>query len=154
MSDAPANLRPVVRWHLALGWWGLLAFVFLGITLETLHGFKFGFYLDPAHRIRRLMWTLAHAHGTLLSLIQIAFACTLERVGVWPPLRLKLVSYLLLDALLLLPLGFFLGGIGHSETDPSPGVLLVPVGGLMLLIAVAVVAWTVIAQGEKPDPGS
>lgn len=149
MSDT----RTIERWHLMAGWWGLLAFLGLGIALETLHGFKVGFYLDPPHRIRRLMWTLAHAHGTLLALVQIAFAVTLERLGPWTPWRLRLVSFLLLDALLLLPLGFLLGGIGHTETDPSPGVLLVPVGALMLLAAVASVAWsaTFPAQPRPSD---
>jgi hypothetical protein len=120
----------------------LLLFLSLGIVLETLHGFKIGWYLDPAHQLRRLLWTLAHAHGTLLSLVHIAFAAGLLQFGYWSERRLKLASFFLIDALLLLPLGFFLGGIGHSEVDPSPGVLLVPVGALLLLVAVALIAWS------------
>src|SRR5919202_447006 len=100
MSDALADLRRrLARRHHLIGWWGLLVFLSLGIGLETLHGFKAGFYLDPPHRLR-------------------------------------LASFFLTDALLLLPAGFFLGGVGHTEVDPSPGVLLVPVGALLLLLAV------------------
>jgi hypothetical protein len=119
-----------------------LLFLALGIGLETLHGFKIGGYLDRTHQIRRLMWTLAHAHGTLLALIQIAFAAGLGQFGTWTPGRMKWASIFLINALLLLPAGFFLGGIGHSEVDPSPGVLLVPFGALFLLTGVGLVAWS------------
>ena len=124
-----------------IGWWGLLLFLSLGIALETMHGLKLGFYLDPEHRIRRLMWTLAHVHGTLLSLTHIAFAAGLGQVGRWGEKPLRLASLFLLDALALLPLGFFLGGVSHTEVDPAPGVLLVPVGAVFLLGAVALITW-------------
>src|SRR5690349_18627153 len=107
MSDALADLRRrTARRHHWIGWWGLVVFVMLGIALETLHGFKVGFYLDSAHRLRRLLWTLAHAHGTLLSLVQIAFAVGLTHFGRWSEGRLKIASFFLIDALALLPLGF------------------------------------------------
>lgn len=142
-SDATSELRrDIARRHHVVGWWALLAFLSLGIALETLHGFKIGFYLDPTHRLRRLLWTLAHAHGTLLALVQIAFAAGLAQFGAWSEGRLKLASFFLIDALVLLPAGFFLGGIGASETDPSLGVLLVPVGALLLLVAVGLIAWS------------
>jgi hypothetical protein len=151
MNDPVADLRArTVRRHMHIGWWGLLVFVALGVALETLHGLKVGGYLDPDRKLRRLLWTLAHAHGTLLSLVNITFALTLDRVGTWGHRRLQLASFLLIDALLLLPAGFFLGGIGHSETDPSPGILLVPVGALALVIAVALIAWSV----PRSDPGN
>ncbi len=134
-----------------MGWLLLLLFLSLGAVLETLHGFKVGFYLDPAHRVRREMWTLAHAHGTLLALVQIAFACGVQRFAWRSPGRLRLASFLLLDAAVLLPGGFFLGGIGHAEGDPSYGVLLVPVGATLLLVAVALIvleAW----RSSRPTP--
>src|SRR5437016_2177351 len=150
MSDPLADLRRrLARRHHRIGWWALLLFLSLGIALETLHGFKVGFYLDPAHRLRRLLWTLAHAHGTLLALVQLAFAFSLAGLGRWTERRLRLASFLLLDGLVLLPAGFFAGGIGHSEVDPSPGVLLVPLGALALLVAVALIAWA--ATGRDGD---
>ena len=42
--------RRLARRHHFIGWWGLLLFLSLGIALETMHGFKSDFYLDPAHR--------------------------------------------------------------------------------------------------------
>ena len=83
MSDQLADQRRRIgRRHNLIGWWGLLVFLGLGIALETLHGFKIGFYLDPAHQLRRLLWTLAHAHGTLVSVVHIAFAAGLTQFGV------------------------------------------------------------------------
>ena len=152
MSDTLSGLRRrLARRHHLVGWCGLLAFLSLGIALEALHGFKAGFYLDPAHRWRREMWRLAHAHGTLLSLVHVAFAAGLGRFGSWGERRLKLASFFLTDALVLLPAGFFLGGIGHSEVDPSPGVLLVPVGALLLAAAVALIAWSALGPEEKDE---
>src|SRR3954451_9131055 len=107
-EEAPAPfVRRIARRHHVLGWWALLAFLSLGIALETLHGFKVGFYLDPAHRLRRLLWTLAHAHGTALALVHLAFALGLTHFGRWTKRRLRLASFLLLDGLILLPAGFF-----------------------------------------------
>jgi hypothetical protein len=142
MSDAQPDLRQrLARRHHLVGWWGLLLFLSLGIVLETLHGFKVDFYLDPAHRNRRLLWTLAHAHGTLLALVNVAFAAGLMQFGRWDERPLRLASFFLIDALLLLPIGFFLGGLGHTEVDPAPGILLVPVGAVLLLVGVGLVAW-------------
>ena len=152
-DDLPTLKRRLARRHGVYGWWGLLVFLSLGIALETLHGFKAGLYLDPDHRLRRLLWTLAHAHGTLFALIHLAFAATVESLGRWSPARLKLASFFLLDALLLLPVGFFLGGVGHTETDPSPAILLVPLGAFFLLAAVALIAWASLGTDEgKPTP--
>jgi hypothetical protein len=153
MSDALATQRRrIARRHHVIGWWALLAFLSLGIALETLHAFKVGAYLDPAHRLRRLLWTLAHAHGTLLAVVHIAFAAGLVHFGRWSERRLKLASFLLTDALLLLPAGFFLGGIGHTEVDPSAGVLLVPLGALVLLLAVGLIAWAAGGEVESAPP--
>ena len=54
--------------HLRFGWRSLFVFLVLGVVLETLHGFKLGWYLDVGAEMRRLMFTLAHAHGTLLAM--------------------------------------------------------------------------------------
>src|SRR5687768_1008856 len=151
MSDVPADLRRrLARRHHLIGWWGLFVFVGLGLRLEALHGFKVGFYLDPPHRLRRLLRTLAHAHGTLVSVVNIAFAAGLPVLGRWSAGRLRLASFFLIGALVLLPAGFFLGGIGHTEVDPSPGVLLVPVGGLLLLAAVGLTAWSAAGSDDPP----
>lgn len=152
MNKPLADLRHrLARRHHVAGWWALLAFLALGFALETLHGFKADLYLDPAYRVRRLMWTLAHAHGTLLAVVNIAFAFGLTTFGTWTERGLKLASFFLLDALVLLPLGFFLGGVSPGESDPASGVLLVPVGALLLLAAVAMTARAATKGPSEPD---
>jgi len=54
------------------GLWALLAYLTLGLALEALHGFKVAWYLE--FETRRLLWTLAHAHGVLVSVLTIGFA--------------------------------------------------------------------------------
>ncbi len=152
-NDDLGELRRVVaRRHHRLGWIALLVFLSLGAFLEFLHGFKRGFYLDPQNRLRRELWTLAHAHGTLLALIQIGFAAGLHQFGRWTVGRLKLASFFLLDATVLIPLGFFLGGVWPSESDPWVGILLVPVGALLLFVAVALIVGSAGQEPEKPAP--
>jgi len=119
--------------HLRFGWWSLLVFATLGLLLESLQGFKVRAYLDVSNETRRLMWTLAHAHGTLL---HVSFGLTMRATP--PPAlpHLRLISRSLVAASVLLPGGFFLGGIAFYSGDPGLGVLLVPVGGVLLLFAV------------------
>ena len=105
--------------------------------LEALHGFKLGYYLDTRNTTRRLMWTLAHAHGTLFSLVQIAFAVTLPLCAEAAEGALRWCSRLLLGALVLLPLGFFWGGLTPHGGDPGLGIFLVPVGALMMVAGTA-----------------
>jgi hypothetical protein len=151
MSEAAPDLRRrLARRHHLIGWWALLLFLSLGIALETLHGLKVGLYLDSAHRMRRLLWTLAHAHGTLLALTHIGFAAGLTQFGRWSEKPLRLASFLLIDALVLLPTGFFLGGAWHTEVDPAVGILLVPVGAVFLLAAVALIAWAAARSDTAP----
>lgn len=95
--------------NLRFGWWSLLVFLSLGGVLETLHGFKVGWYVDVGNETRRLMFTLAHAHGTLLALVNIAAGLTVRIVERFA-LRSS-VSFALIWAGILLPAGFFLGGI-------------------------------------------
>lgn len=124
--------------NLRFGWWSLLVFLSLGGALETLHGFKIGWYVDVGNETRRLMFTLAHAHGTLLALINIAAGLTALKVD-----RFELrpsISFALIWAAILLPAGFFLGGIVIYDGDPGLGVWLVPVGAILLFYSVTRIA--------------
>ena len=123
------------RRHLRVGWWSLLLFATLGLLLESLQGFKVRAYLDVSNETRRLMWTLAHAHGTLLAFLHVIFGLNLRATPTAMP-NLRLISGSLVAASVLLPGGFFLGGIAFYSGDPGLGVLLVPVGGMLLLFAV------------------
>jgi hypothetical protein len=125
--------------HLTFGWWTVCGFAALGLTLETLHGFKVAAYLDVSNETRRLMWTLAHAHGTLLGLIHIAYGLTL-RATAQARNAGTLPTRALTGATILLPGGFFLGGLRFYAGDPGIGVALVPIGAVLLLIALALIA--------------
>ena len=125
-----------VRRHLRFGWWSLLIFLTLGIILEALHGFKVGAYLNVSNSTRRLLWTLAHAHGTALALVHIAFAVTAHHLGGWVGRTRAFASVSLMAASILLPGGFFLGGLVIYSGDPGLGILLVPLGAIFLFLAV------------------
>ena len=126
--------------HLRLGWWTLLFFLTLGLILEGLHGFRAGLYLKVSNETRRLMWTLAHAHGTLFGLVNVVFAFTVRLLPEWAARERGIASVCLRGATWLMPAGFFLGGLFIHGGDPGLGILLVPVGGLMLLVAVFLTA--------------
>lgn len=129
------------RLHVRFGWWSLLVFTALGFALETLHGFKVGAYLDVSNESRRLMWTLAHAHGTLLAFIHVLLGLSLRVVPELRGANQKLITRSLIGASVLLPGGFFLGGVVIYAGDPGVATpILVPVGAALLLIAVFVVA--------------
>jgi hypothetical protein len=135
----------LVRWHLRFGWWSLLLFLSLGIGLEALHGFKVEWYLGhdgPPNAIstRREMWRLAHAHGTLLSLVHVAFAVTLPLTAGVHRRWQGAASRCLTGASIALPSGFLLGGLYHYSADPGLGIVLVPVGAVFLFIAVLLTA--------------
>jgi hypothetical protein len=136
--------------HLRLGWWWLFVFAGLGLILETLHGFKIGAYLNVSNETRRLMWRLAHAHGTLLGAVNILYGLTLR--GENPPARdPRTISQCLIGASVLLPLGFFLGGVEFYQGDPGLGILVVPVGAVLLLAALFLIASTV-GKSRPPAP--
>ena len=138
----------LTRRHLRFGWWSLLVFLSLGIVLESLHAFKVGWYLNVSSETRRLMLTLAHAHGTLLALVNLGFAVTLPLVSSWEPRLRRFAGACLLTASLLIPAGFFLGGLGFHAGDPGMGILLVPTGALFLLVAVFLTATALRSKGK------
>jgi hypothetical protein len=121
------------RRHLRFGWSALLVFSLLGASLEALHAFKLGFYLDVGSETRRLLWRLAHAHGIGLGLVNLAFAFTLPHTC--EDAALERPSVCLIGASVLLPLGFLLGGAFASAGDPGLPVLLVPLAVPLLVAA-------------------
>jgi len=120
---------------LRFGWTLLFVGALAGTALELAHAFKLAAYLDDP--LTRLLLTLAHAHAVGLALVVLAHA----RVGTDP--RPSTGNLLRLGALLL-PLGFVLGAIAHPESDPSIGIVLAPVGALLVLVALgrlALASW-------------
>lgn len=129
-------MNALVRGHLRIGWASLLLFLSLGIALESLHGLKLGLYLDVGNESRRLLWTLAHAHGTLLSLVHLGFALTVHLLPDWASRPRAWASWCLTGATFLMPAGFFLGGLFLHGGDPGLGIALLPLGAGLLLAAV------------------
>jgi hypothetical protein len=123
--------------------WGLVVWLVGGIVLEALNGFKLAPYLEDG--LRRQMWTLAHAHGTLLSLVGVVLAWA-GPIASLPAPRARWCDRLFATGAVLLPLGFLLGGAWHSESDPGIAILLVPAGGL--LAAAGLVTWLARAKAR------
>jgi hypothetical protein len=135
-DHARAALR---RRHLAFGWWTIAIFTALGLVLEAAHGLKLGWYLDVTSATRRLSFTLAHAHGVLLGVLHLAFASSVadSQLG---PLGLARASFALRAVTVLLPLGFFAGGIAVYAGDPGFAIVLVPPAGALLVGALIAIA--------------
>ena len=135
-SAAEASARKSLRY----GFTALLLFVAGGLTLEFLHLIKAPWYLEV--HLRRELWVLAHAHGALLALFNLAYAATVARI----PSAARAGAWLRWGAALV-PAGFFLGGIGNSEGDPSLASVLTPLGAAAVLVALAL---CVKAVWQKP----
>ena len=153
MSDESRTNVDYARRHLRFGWWSLLVFTVLGLLLEWFHGFKVRAYLDVSNDTRRLVWTLAHAHGTLLSLVNLIFGLTVRVAPEMSAGNRRSISMALIGATILLPCGFFLGGIAFYSGDPGVGVLLVPIGATLLLIAVFQLARGAASVGAPDSKG-
>jgi len=133
----------LVRRHFLLGWIFVPTFMLLGLTLETLHGFKVQWYLSVANETRRFLWTLAHAHGVLLGVVNIVFALSLHVTATSGRLS-ETASKLLLFGSLLLPAGFLLGGVVIHGGDPGIFIVLSPVGGALVAVAMVLAAIALI----------
>jgi hypothetical protein len=127
--------------HARLGWWMLAVFAGAGLVIESMIGLRTPWLLDVGMETRRVMFRLAHAHGALLGLVNVAFAASL-RTGIvaldGPELRWP--SRLLVTGSVCVPLGFALGGLWFVEADPGPGVVLVPIGALAVVAALVSIA--------------
>ncbi len=128
------------RRHLRLGWWLIAGFGALGLVLEALHGFKTPWYMGVAYEARRTMFTLGHAHGTLLGLLNVAWAASLPLFPAPPGKATAVASVSLTAGSVLLPCGFVLGGVWIFSGDPGLGVVLVPLGAGLVMLALALIA--------------
>lgn len=46
----------------------------------------------------------------------------------------------------IMPLGFLLGGIWHTETDPHFLVILSPIGGVMLIFGIVAIGFASVRK--------
>lgn len=99
-----------------------------GLLIEGLIGYRIPALMDDA--VRREMFRLAHAHGTLLNLVLLAaaYGARLELVKVEGATAKALAL-----GVVLMPLGFLLGGLWHYKGDPGLGIFLVPAGAVLLI---------------------
>lgn len=135
-----ASASPADR-LLRQGWASIAVWMSVGLLLEGLIGYKIPAYLsDPQ---RRELFRLGHTHGTLLGILLVVAALVLQRgaevpKAAWTALRIGAV---------LMPAGFFVAGIWHTESDPGLAIWLVPPGALLIIYAA--VAFT-LAHFKKP----
>ena len=132
-------MRSTAPWKSLIrqGWISLAFWIGFGLAIEAFIGFRIPALLDDA--IRRDLFRLAHAHGTLLSVVLLA-------AGICARLDLIRISRAgslgLRAAASLLPLGFLLGGLWHFKNDPGTGIVLVPVAALLLLATALHFSWS------------
>ena len=123
-------------------WIGIAFWMSFGLLNEGLIGFRIPGYV--ADDVRRELFRLAHAHGTLLSLMLLGAVFSLNRLtdapvfGIWA-LRSGAVA---------LPLGFLLGGVWHFKGEPGLGVWLVPPSALLVIFGAITMALAFLQQGQ------
>ena len=123
------------------GWLSVASWMTIGLLLEGLIGYKIPAYLQDD--TRRELFRLAHAHGTLLGLVLIAATLTTQRLSTPLP---RVAGVALQLGSVLMPIGFLLAGVWHTETDPGLAIWLVPPGALMVIFGVVSTALAVRQQ--------
>ena len=125
-SRPTSDGAPLIR----QGWISLALWIAFEILLEGFRAFRSPAVLDDA--VRQDMFRLAHAHGTLLNLVLLAAAicARLDLVRLGPGTSIGLRA-----SVILLPAGFLIGGLWHFKDEPGLGILLVPIGAVLLLVS-------------------
>lgn len=118
-------------------WISLALWIAFGVLLEGFNAFRSPAFLDDA--VRRDMFRLAHAHGTLLNLVLLvaAICARLDLIRLGPKTSIGLRS-----AVVLLPAGFLFGGWWHFKDEPGLGILLVPIAAVLLLVSALYICFT------------
>ena len=140
MSD-DRNAQPWIRPAIFQALVGIAVWMTFGLLLEGLIGYKTPDYLHDS--VRRELFRLAHAHGTLLSLLLLGLALVCDRFDVKPA---NFVPMVLRGGVVLMPIGFLLGGLWHYESDPGVGIWLVPVAAVMVVFGVVSLAAAFVAR--------
>ncbi|MBX3293770.1 MAG: hypothetical protein KF881_12860 [Acidobacteria bacterium] len=116
-------------------WVSIAVWMTLGLLLEGLLAFRSPAYLQD--EVRREMFRLAHSHGGVLNLLLLG---TAFYIRIYSPKFPNIAMLALRIGVILMPVGFLLGGIWHYDSDPGPAVFLAPLGGLMIIFGVVSVA--------------
>ena len=94
------------------------------------------------------MWRLAHAHGTFMGIVHLVFAWSTTLLPSWTISAQRMAGSLLTAASVLIPGGFFLGGLWHYEGDPGLGIVLLPIGAILLFASAAMVVVAAFKEGR------
>jgi hypothetical protein len=87
----------------------------------------------------------------LLGVVHLLFGLLL-RDGSTSFRNVRTISIALTGAGVLLPSGFFLGGVSFYSGDPGIGVVLVPVGAVLLLAGLFLIASGLRTAPSLPRP--
>ena len=134
MSDK-SDAQPWVRSAVFQGFVGIAVWMTFGLLLEGLIGYKIPAYLQD--ELRRELFRLAHAHGTLLSLLLLVAALAIDRFNITVP---RIAQLLLRVGVVVLPLGFLVAGVWHYESDPGIAIWLVPFAAVLIIFGLVAIA--------------
>jgi hypothetical protein len=143
VAAKPATIVTPTDRLLRQGWASIALWMSVGLLLEGLLGYKIPAYLNDPQR--RELFRLAHTHGTLLGILLVVAALVLQRGAAVP----KAAHAALRIGAVLMPAGFLVAGIWHSEGDPGLAIWLVPPGALLVIYAAVAFA---LAHFKKSTP--
>ena len=131
MAKEGGQVDSRIRGLLLQGWASLAVWMSFGLLLEGLLGYKIPDYLQDLQR--RELFRLAHTHGTVLSIVLIlaAISCRTFEIAIHRAVNLGLRI-----GTILMPLGFLLAGIRHTESDPGLAIWLVPPAALLNIFGI------------------
>jgi hypothetical protein len=107
------------------------AVAFGGATLLRLIWRREPGYLD--NPVRQNLWRAGHAHAGVLVILALLGMLYIDRTGFSGGLSM-LVRVLIVQAPILIPLGFFLSVASPQSERPNGLIYLVPIGGVLLSI--------------------
>ena len=107
------------------------AIAFGGATLLRLIWRRERGYLD--NPVRQSLWRAGHAHAGVLVILALVGMLYVDRAGFSDGVT-TLVRLLLVQAPILMPLGFFLSVASPRSEQPNGLIYLVPTGGLLLSV--------------------
>lgn len=116
-------------------WASIAAWMSFGLLLEGLIGYRIPGYVND--EMRRELFRLAHSHGALLNIILLLVVICVRMQIVTAS---KIALWALRIGVIMMPVGFMLGGIWHTESEPGIGIFLAPLGGIMVIFGVISVA--------------
>src|ERR1700730_1740994 len=123
-QDEPSRVADWSRQAMFQGWLSIAVWMGFGLLLEGFLGYKIPAYLQDQQR--RELFRLAHTHGTFLGLVLVVATVVIQRANISPPRAARAAIRLGTG---LMPLGFLIAGLWHSEADPGPAIWLVSPAG-------------------------